>query len=152
MNATAKGDFLLLRKPKIRVIKHAKILSQMTVIVVLLKRIGRFVLRITLQFRNEMLNNKAYPPAPTSPLQRCPSSSGTSSKENSSNSSDPLQFFLPTTRECGGISFQFSRLTKMLCSCPPHTRSKTPRHYLKARLLILRLHSTPGCPRQQKPS
>lgn len=62
-NSSAKNDFCILSKPKVRGIKHAGILSQMAVIVVLLKKIARFIVRITLAFRQKVENNKS-PPQP----------------------------------------------------------------------------------------
>jgi len=62
-NATAKDDFCILSKPKVRGIKNAGIVSQMAVIVVLLKRIARFIVKVTLAFREKAENNKS-PPQP----------------------------------------------------------------------------------------
>jgi len=62
-NSSAKDDFCILSKPKVRGIKHAGILSQMAVIVVLLKKIARFIVNVTLAFRQEVENNKS-PPQP----------------------------------------------------------------------------------------
>jgi hypothetical protein len=47
-NSTAKDDFCILVKPKVRGIHHAGILSQIAVIVVLLKRIARFIIKLTI--------------------------------------------------------------------------------------------------------
>jgi hypothetical protein len=60
-NSTAKDDFCILAKPKVRGIEHAAILSQMAVIVVLLKRITRFIIKITIALRKQLLTNKAPP-------------------------------------------------------------------------------------------
>ena len=59
-NATAKSDFSILDKPKIRGLKHAAILSQMTAIVVLLKRIARFIIKVTLALRRKLLSNRTH--------------------------------------------------------------------------------------------
>lgn len=61
MNSTAKVDFCILAKPKSRGLKNASILAQMAVIVVLLKRIARFIVRITLALRKKIQNNKSPP-------------------------------------------------------------------------------------------
>ena len=60
-NATAKDDFCILAKPKIRGLKNAGILSQMAVIIVLLKRISSFIVKITLAFRHKIEENKSPP-------------------------------------------------------------------------------------------
>ncbi|HDH98635.1 MAG TPA: transposase [Deltaproteobacteria bacterium] len=60
-NASAKDDFPILTKPKIRGIKNAGILSQMAVIIVLLKRISHFIVKVTLAFRENVDNNKSPP-------------------------------------------------------------------------------------------
>jgi hypothetical protein len=62
-NSSVKDDFCILTKPKIRGLKNAGILSQMAIIVVLLKRIGRFIVKVTLAFREKTENNKS-PPQP----------------------------------------------------------------------------------------
>jgi hypothetical protein len=60
-NSSAKDDLCILAKPKIRGLKNAGILSQMATIVVLLKRIARFIVKVTLAFRNKIQNNKSSP-------------------------------------------------------------------------------------------
>jgi hypothetical protein len=60
-NSTAKDDFSILAKPKVRGLPHAAMLSQMSVIVVLLKRISRFIIKVTLAVRKKLLNNSAHP-------------------------------------------------------------------------------------------
>jgi hypothetical protein len=62
INSTTKDDLFILSKPKIRGLKNAAILSQMAVIVVLLKRISRFIVKVTLAFREKSQNNKSPPP------------------------------------------------------------------------------------------
>jgi hypothetical protein len=62
-NSSAKDDFCILSKPKVRGLKSAGIVSQMAVIVVMLKRIARFIIKITLAFRVKITNNKS-PPQP----------------------------------------------------------------------------------------
>jgi len=70
-NATAKEDFRILAKPKVRGLGHAGILSQMAVIVVLLKRIACFIIKVTLALRKKNQNNKSPPlffvPGPSVP-------------------------------------------------------------------------------------
>ena len=71
-NSTAKDDFCILAKPKIRGLKSAGVIAQMAVIVVLLKRIARFIVKVTLAFRKKIQNNKSPPhriyiPGPKAP-------------------------------------------------------------------------------------
>ncbi|HDL89324.1 MAG TPA: transposase [Thermodesulforhabdus norvegica] len=70
-NATAKEDFRILAKPKVRGLGHAGILSQMAVIVVLLKRIACFIIKVTLALRKGNQNNKSptvfFVPGPSVP-------------------------------------------------------------------------------------
>jgi hypothetical protein len=61
VNSTAKDDFCILSKPKIRGLKSAGALSQIAVIVVLLKRIVNFIVKVTLAFRKKIQNNKSPP-------------------------------------------------------------------------------------------
>lgn len=60
-NSTAKDDSCILAKPKVRGLRRAGVLAQMAVIVVLLKRIARFIVKVTLAFRKKMQNNKSPP-------------------------------------------------------------------------------------------
>jgi len=60
-NSSAKDDFCILAKPKIRGLKNAAILSQMAIIVVLLKRITHFIVKVTLLFREKSQYNKSAP-------------------------------------------------------------------------------------------
>ena len=60
-NSSAKDDFCILAKPKIRGLENAGILAQMAVIVVLLKRIAKFIIKITLGLRKKTQNNKSPP-------------------------------------------------------------------------------------------
>jgi len=60
-NSAAKEDFRILAKPKIRGYKHAAILSQLSAITILLKRICRFIIKVTLALRQKILENKGYP-------------------------------------------------------------------------------------------
>jgi len=60
-NSTAKDDLCILSKPKVRGLKRDGVLGQIAVIVVLLKRIARFIVRVTLAFRKEVRNNKSPP-------------------------------------------------------------------------------------------
>jgi len=71
-NSSAKDDLHILAKPKIRGIKNASILSQIAVIVVLLKRISKFIVRVTLAFRKQIQStdlppNHIYIPGPEVP-------------------------------------------------------------------------------------
>jgi hypothetical protein len=71
-NASAKDDFCILAKPKVRGLRNAGVISQMAVIVVLLKRITRFIVKVTLVLRNQIENNKSPPysifvPGPKAP-------------------------------------------------------------------------------------
>jgi len=61
MNSTAKDDFCILAKPKIRGLKNAAILAQIAVMVILLKRIARFIVKVTLAFRKKIQNDKSPP-------------------------------------------------------------------------------------------
>jgi len=62
MNSTAKEDFCILARPKIRGIHRAGILAQMAVMVILIKRIARFIVKVTLRFMSLTHNNKSLPP------------------------------------------------------------------------------------------
>jgi hypothetical protein len=57
INSSAKEDFETLRKPKVRGIKRAGILAQLTVMVILLKRVARFIIKVTLAVRKERIKN-----------------------------------------------------------------------------------------------
>jgi len=59
-NSSAKEDLCILSKPKIRGLKNAGVLAQMAVMVLLLKRIIRFIVKVTLAIRN-MFNSKSLP-------------------------------------------------------------------------------------------
>jgi len=48
INSSAKEDYEILRKPKVRGIKRAGILAPLTAIVILLKRIAQFITKVTL--------------------------------------------------------------------------------------------------------
>lgn len=61
LNATLKDDFCILSKPKIRGLKNSSILSHIAVIVVLLKRITRFIVKVTLAFQEKIQKNKSPP-------------------------------------------------------------------------------------------
>jgi hypothetical protein len=60
-NSTAKEDFHILVKPKIRGHKHAAVLSQLAAIVILLKRICSFIIKVTLVLRKKIFDNKNPP-------------------------------------------------------------------------------------------
>ena len=57
INSSAKEDFETLRKPKVRGIKRAGILAQLTTMVILLKRIAQFIIKVTLAVRKERTKN-----------------------------------------------------------------------------------------------
>jgi len=61
VNSSAKDDFAILAKPKIRGLSSAGVLSQMAVIVVLLKRVARFITKITLALRKQLPSNRDPP-------------------------------------------------------------------------------------------
>jgi hypothetical protein len=61
VNSTAKDDFAILAKPKIRGLSPAGVLSQMAVIVVLLKRVARFIVKVTVALRKLLLADRAPP-------------------------------------------------------------------------------------------
>ena len=57
VNSTAKDDLEILDKPRIRGIKHASILAQLTLITILLKRVSKFIIKVTLAVRKERIKN-----------------------------------------------------------------------------------------------
>jgi hypothetical protein len=61
VNSTAKDDFAILAKPKIRGLSSAGVLSQMAVIVVLLKRVAKFIIKVTLALRKQLRANRDPP-------------------------------------------------------------------------------------------
>jgi hypothetical protein len=61
VNSTAKDDFAILVKPKIRGLSSAGALSQMAVIVVLLKRVAKFIIKVTLALRKQLRANRDPP-------------------------------------------------------------------------------------------
>ena len=60
-NSSTKDDFCILAKPKIRGIKSTGVLCQIAVIVVLIKRIARFIIKVSLALRQKVQNNKSPP-------------------------------------------------------------------------------------------
>jgi len=69
-NSSTKEDLCILNKPKIRGLKNAGVLAQMAVIVLLLKRISRFIVKITIAMRKLLKDNpssKPYLPGPEVP-------------------------------------------------------------------------------------
>jgi hypothetical protein len=60
-NSTAKEDFHILAKPKIRGYKHAAVLSQLAAIAILLKRICSFIIKVTLVLRKKIFDNQGPP-------------------------------------------------------------------------------------------
>ncbi|MEW6375268.1 MAG: transposase, partial [Thermodesulfobacteriota bacterium] len=57
LNSTAKEDLEILDKPKVRGLKRAGILAQLTLIVILLKRVSQFIIKVTLAVRKERIKN-----------------------------------------------------------------------------------------------
>jgi hypothetical protein len=70
-NSSAKEDLCILNKPKIRGLKNAGVLAQMAVMVLLLKRISRFIVKVTLTMRKMFSSNsqplKPFLPGPDVP-------------------------------------------------------------------------------------
>ena len=70
-NSSTKEDFCILSKPKIRGLKNAGVLAHMAVMVLLLKRISRFIVKVTLAMRKMFSCNspplKTYLPGPDVP-------------------------------------------------------------------------------------
>jgi hypothetical protein len=70
-NSSAKEDLCILNKPKIRGLKNAGVLAQMAVMVLLLKRISRFIVKVTLAMRKMFSSNspplRSYLPGPDVP-------------------------------------------------------------------------------------
>ncbi|MBU0698528.1 MAG: transposase [Pseudomonadota bacterium] len=70
-NSSAKEDLCILKKPKIRGLKNAGVLAQMAVMVLLLKRISRFIVKVTIAMRKMYSSNspplKPYLPGPDVP-------------------------------------------------------------------------------------
>jgi hypothetical protein len=69
-NSSAKEDLCILSKPKIRGLKNAGVLAQMAVMVLLLKRIIRFIVKVTLAMRKMCSTEsplKPYIPGPEVP-------------------------------------------------------------------------------------
>jgi len=57
LNSTAKEDLGILNKPKVRGLKRAAILGQLTLISILLKRVAHFIIKVTLAVRKERIKN-----------------------------------------------------------------------------------------------
>jgi len=57
LNSTAKEDLEILDKPKVRGLKRAGILAQLTLIAILLKRVSQFIIKVTLAVRKERIKN-----------------------------------------------------------------------------------------------
>ena len=70
-NSSAKEDLCILNKPKIRGLKNAGVLAQMAVMVLLLKRICRFIVKVTLAMR-KMYSSNAPPLRPFLPGPEVP--------------------------------------------------------------------------------
>jgi hypothetical protein len=70
-NSSAKEDLCILNKPKCRGLKNAGVLAQMAVIVLLLKRISRFIVKVTLAMR-KMYSSNAPPLRPFLPGPEVP--------------------------------------------------------------------------------
>ncbi|MFP4038004.1 MAG: hypothetical protein ACLFUE_10820, partial [Desulfobacteraceae bacterium] len=59
-NASAKEDFCILNKPKVRGLPRASVLSQLAVIVVLLKRALSFIVNVTITLRKHHSRGSGY--------------------------------------------------------------------------------------------
>ena len=57
LNSTAKDDLHILNKPRVRGLKRAAILGQLTLITILLKRVAQFIIKVTLTVRKERIKN-----------------------------------------------------------------------------------------------
>lgn len=57
LNSTAKDDLEILNKPRVRGLKRAAILAQLTLITILLKRVAQFIIKVTLTVRKERIKN-----------------------------------------------------------------------------------------------
>ena len=57
LNSTAKDDLEILNKPRVRGLKRAGILAQLTLITILLKRVAQFIIKVTLAVRKERIKN-----------------------------------------------------------------------------------------------
>ncbi|MBS3907720.1 MAG: hypothetical protein KGZ49_11865 [Syntrophaceae bacterium] len=57
LNSTAKEDLDILDKPRLRGLKRAGILAQLTLITILLKRVAQFIIKVTLTVRKERIKN-----------------------------------------------------------------------------------------------
>jgi hypothetical protein len=57
LNSTAKEDLQILNKPRLRGLKRAAILGQLTLISVLLKRVAHFIIKVSLAVRKERIKN-----------------------------------------------------------------------------------------------
>jgi len=57
VNSTAKEDLEILNKPRVRGLKRAAILGQLTLISILLKRVAHFITKVTLALRKERIKN-----------------------------------------------------------------------------------------------
>ncbi len=70
-NSSTKEDLCILNKPKIRRLKNAGVLAQMAVMVLLLKRISRFIVKVTIAMRKMYSSNspplKPFFPGPEVP-------------------------------------------------------------------------------------
>ena len=57
LNSTAKDDLKILDKPRLRGLKRAAILAQLTLMAILLKRVAQFIIKVTLTVRKERIKN-----------------------------------------------------------------------------------------------
>jgi len=57
LNSTAKDDLEILDKPKIRGRQRAAILAQLTLMTILLKKVSKFIIKVTLAVRKERIKN-----------------------------------------------------------------------------------------------
>jgi hypothetical protein len=57
INIAAKEDLDILLKPKVRGLKRAAILGQLTLITILLRRVAKFIIKVTIAVRKERIKN-----------------------------------------------------------------------------------------------
>jgi hypothetical protein len=72
INSSAKDGFNILTKPKIRGLKSAGILALLAVMVILLRRISAFIVKVTLALRTKMQESNAMSHSPYLPGPEVP--------------------------------------------------------------------------------
>ena len=71
-NSTAKEDHCVLARPRVRGLASAAVLSQLAVVVLLLKRISCFIIKVTLSLTKIFRQNESPPTKPFLPGPRVP--------------------------------------------------------------------------------